>query len=192
MPRSFQRDAKGRFVSKGGVGPKGKSGLTASLVSKDRGMLGLAEMVKGMAKAGRAALVGVQGEKGAEARDEGLTNAGLATIHEFGASNNRPPERSFLRSTFDENQQDYQKELDQIGKDFFDGKLSPPRVDGELLLLGEKYRGDIIEKIRSGIPPPLAESTIEEKGGEETPLIRTGQLWNSITAIVGEKPKGEG
>jgi len=155
-------------------------------------MLGLAEAVKGMSKVGRAALVGIQGEKGAEDRGEGLTNAELATIHEFGAKNNRPPERSFLRSTFDENQQEYKKELDQIGKDFFDGKLPPARVDGELLLLGEEYRSDIIEKIRSGIPPPLAESTIEEKGGEETPLIRTGQLWNSITAIVGDKPKGEG
>lgn len=188
------RDARGRFVSKGGVKPKGKNGLTASLQSKDRGFLGLADLAKNFSKVGRAAMVGIQGEKGAETSEEhgDMTNVELGTIHEFGAKNNRPPERSFLRSTFDEKQQTYKKELDQIGTDFFDGKLTPTRVDGELLLLGEQYRGDVIEKIRSGIPPPLAESTIEEKGGEETPLIRTGQLWNSITAIVEDKPKGEG
>lgn len=130
------------------------------------------------------AKVGVQAPEAEIDRGGGLTNAGLAAIHEFGSPPSSIPERSFLRSTFDEKQRGYQKELDRIARAGLDGAA----LEGEMTLLGEQYRADAIDKIRSGIPPPLAPATIARKGGEATPLIDTGQLVNSIRVVV---EKGE-
>jgi hypothetical protein len=124
--------------------------------------------------------VGVQGSEAEVARTGGLTNAGLAAVHEFGSPARGIPERSFLRSTFDEKQKGYQKELDRIAGMVLDGAA----LEGEMRLLGETYRSDIIGKIHSSIPPPLSPETIERKGGESTPLIDTGQLLNSISVVI--------
>jgi len=123
--------------------------------------------------------VGIQGPE-AETDRGGITNAGLASVHEFGSPARGIPERSFMRSTFDEKQKGYQKELDRIAGASLDGA----ELEGEMLLLGEQYRSDVIDKIRSGIPPALSEITIARKGGEATPLIDTGQLLSSISVVV--------
>lgn len=128
------------------------------------------------------ATVGIQGPEAAAERGSGLTNAGLAAIHEFGSPSRSIPERSFLRSTFDEKVKGYEKELDRIAGAQIDGA----QLSGEMRLLGEQYRADVIDKIRSGIPPPLADATVARKGGETTPLIDTGQLLNSISVVVKE------
>ena len=132
---------------------------------------------------GRAASVGIQGDEAQLATEEhgGMTNVELGVIHEFGSKDGQhPPERSSIRSTFDQQQKKYQAWLDKVAKAGFDGK----EMEGELLLLGEQCRTDIVNKVRSGIPPPLAEATVAQKGGEATPLIRTGQWLNSFRATM--------
>lgn len=133
------------------------------------------------------ARVGIQGVEAEQERGPGLTNAGLAAVHEFGSPTQGIPERSFMRSAFDENTKRYQQELDALAKVALDGG----NVEGDLLVLGETVRADMIEKIRSSIPPPLQEATVARKKGEETPLIDTGQLMGSIRAVVekGKKSK---
>lgn len=125
--------------------------------------------------------VGVQGDKAMEQREGGITNVQLATTHEFGSPIARVPQRSFIRATFDERERVYRKDRDEIVKD---KTLSLQRVRGELRMLGEKYRADVIDKIRSDIPPPLAQSTIDAKAGVTTALIDTMQLLRSIDVQV--------
>ncbi len=126
------------------------------------------------------AKVGVQGDKAQEAREDGITNVELASTHEYGSPDANVPQRSFIRSTFDEKVGGYKRELDRLGR----VALEPAKLRGELRLLGEKYREDIIEKIRSSIPPPLSPLTIARKKGETTALIDTGQLLRSIDVAV--------
>lgn len=129
---------------------------------------------------GRAAAVGFQGVEGEQVREDGITNAGLGGVHEFGTSDGRVPERSYMRSTFDEKQNEYVEEFKQLMMRLTEGA----DVEGELMLIGEKYRADMINKIRSGLQPPLTEGTIARKEGEATPLYDTGQLINSLTSVV--------
>lgn len=123
---------------------------------------------------GEAVTIGVQGNAATE-EHEGITNVQLGAIHEFGKGN--VPERSHFRSTFDENVKKYEKELVNAAKKITAGES----FEGELILLGEMARKDILNKIKSNIPPALAEETIAQKQGETTALINTGVYWNSIS-----------
>lgn len=145
-----------------------------------------ADMLKGAWVA-----VGIQGSKAElETAEHGpMTNAELGAIHEWGTKDGHVPERSYLRSTLDENGKKYQKDVDNIAKQFFDLKLNAQRTRGELLLVGEKYKSDILKKINEGISPELAEVTIIRKKGETTPLINTGQLRDAIDAKVIDQNK---
>lgn len=145
----------------------------------DRGWKKIGKSLDKFAR-GKVAAVGIQAGEADIERGEGATNVLIGVVHEFGSVNN--PERSHMRSAFDENKNTYQKLLDKIATGVFSAK----EVEGELLLLGEKYRKDIIDKIRSGIAPPLAESTIAAKGGGTTPLWTTGQYINALTALIAD------
>ena len=131
-------------------------------------------------KLGKAASVGVQGSEAGQDHD-GATNVLIGSVHEFGSSTN--PQRSHWRSTFDENEKKYLKELKAISKRVYDPRDSI-RIEGDLLLLGETYKKDVIDKIKTKLKPPLTERTIEKKKGEDTPLIDSGEYINSFTAIV--------
>jgi hypothetical protein len=142
---------------------------------------------------GIAASVGVQGTKAGQTSVEhgGMTNAELGAIHEFGTRNKLIPERPHFRTTFDENVQSYQRKLDKIGRDFFGGQGN---VKGGLLLLGEDYRRDIIERIQAGQLRELAESTKKDRrqkqrgrGAELIPLLVTGQYINALSVDVGPR-----
>lgn len=165
------RDSRGRFIKGSGSGSSG-------VKVKDRGWNAMARNVARSPKV--SARVGIQGPEAEIDRGGGLTNAGLASIHEFGSPARNIPERSFMRSTFDEKQRVYQKELDRIAG----AVLGGVRLEGEMLLLGEQYRADVIGRIHSNIPPPLQPATVDRKQGEATALIDTGQMINSIRAVV--------
>lgn len=123
-------------------------------------------------------LVGVQGGAGdAQHRDSEMTVAELASIHEFGLG---VPERSFLRSTMDENEGALLRLAARLGQGVIDGAFTQPQALG---LLGEHATGLVVEKIRSHIPPPNAPSTIAGKGSS-TPLIDSAQLVQAITHEV--------
>jgi hypothetical protein len=124
-------------------------------------------------------LVGVREEAGAEVVDgSDLTIAGLATIHEFGAETPFAsiPERSFLRSTLDENRDRYLDEVARGVGDTIDGKTTGARV---LERVGARAAGDVKRKIIDLSDPENAPSTIEQKGSSN-PLVDTGRLAQSI------------
>jgi hypothetical protein len=147
----------------------------------DKGWKKIGQSMQKFAK-GKTAAVGIQAGEADISREGGATNVLIGVVHEFGAKGGQIPERSYMRSTFDANKSTYQTLLNKIGANVFSAK----EIEGELLLLGEKYRKDIIDKIRSGIEPALADSTIEAKAGDTTPLIKTGQLINALTALIAD------
>ncbi len=150
----------------------------------DRGWKAL---MKKVAESDHVVTIGLQGAQGeAEHTDTGLTNAHLASVHEFGAvidtGNGEVviPERSFIRSTVDKND-NYKKVVRQIAEGLMKGKV-PDAVTG-LKLLGEKVSSDIKRSIEQGLKPENAASTIARKGSSK-PLIDTAQMKNAITYDV--------
>jgi len=136
---------------------------------------------------------------GSDAEDDHgeLTNAELGTIHEFGSSDGRIPQRSFLRSTVEENRDKYKQMMADAASAFGTGKLrgaggrfvsgGADGLTAALNKVGLQAVADVQRKIADGIEPPLAESTIARKGSSK-PLIDTGQLRRSIThRVVGLK-----
>ncbi|MDD5034851.1 MAG: hypothetical protein PHE55_08850, partial [Methylococcaceae bacterium] len=95
--------------------------------------------VAGMVKAqdGMGIAVGIMGT-GADRSDGEMDNATLAAIHEFGKG--VVPERSFMRSTFEENKAEIKKREAELGLKV-DSTLK-----GDLMLLGEFHRKNIIDK----------------------------------------------
>jgi hypothetical protein len=155
---------------------------------------------------GSSVKVGVlEGEKDARVNEPtGITNTQLAAIHEYGSPARNIPERSFLRATLDANRDAYNAFIAQLVSHIFAGKLSVARALG---MVGLKVVADIRARIRKGIAPPLADSTLWRKvakgrkgrgkrnRGKSVPLIDTGQLINSIThaVVLGRRtPKGGG
>jgi phage gpG-like protein len=139
---------------------------------------------------GKATAVGFQGSEAEIVDPEhgGLTNVELAAIHEFGTKDGRIPERPMIRQTFDENQSKYEKEMANVARAFYDGK----NIDGELLVVGEGVKADVFKKVRGAQFEPWAPLTMAMKAliGKEgdVPLWDTGQLMNSLTAIVTDNP----
>ena len=84
-----------------------------------------------------------------------------------------------MRSTLAEQQAEYQKQLERIGKGVFQGGGT---LEGQLLVLGEQYRADMINKMKAGI---------ESKEGVVAHLRETGQLWNSLSVEITEPGKKE-
>jgi len=91
------------------------------------------------------------------------------------------PERSYIRSTIDENEDKY---LNDIAK-----KLAGQIIDGNLdkytalQLMGQKIEGDIKSKMISLDSPANAPSTIRKKGSDN-PLINKGFLIGAIRYVV--------
>lgn len=125
---------------------------------------------------GAHVVVGVPETTGPREDGDPASMAEVAFWNEFGTD--YIPERSFLRSTIDENQTKY-FELDaRLIGGVFKGKLDLKRAMG---LLGEEAKKDVQNKIRSGIEPANSELTIAMKRGSTKTLVDTGQLVQSIT-----------
>ena len=145
------------------------------------------KMMRRLDKLGRLEItVGVHG-KDAQ-RDDGESNVAVAATHEFGAPHRSPPipERSFLRSTFDSQREDILDDMATVADKALQGS-SPIR---EARILGIETAERVRETIRQGISPALRPMTLERrkakgsKGENETPLIDTGQLIQSIQSEV--------
>jgi phage gpG-like protein len=103
----------------------------------------------------------------------------IAAVHEFGSRDGRIPERSFLRSTADENVRKYERLLEKATERVVSGG-APELAFG---MVGAIATGDVQRKIAAGVPPPLAPVTVKRKGSS-TPLIDTGRLRQSIDFVV--------
>lgn len=124
-------------------------------------------------------LVGIRSEAGGEVPEgSDLNLAQIAAVNEFGSVDppDRPPERSFLRSTMDNNAKAYADMVGDVVGKAIDGRQS---LDKGLGLLGARAVGDVQQTMRNLDTPPNAPSTIARKGSDN-PLIDTGRLRQSI------------
>lgn len=136
---------------------------------------------------GLRAKVGIQGVDASSPHPDGngLTMVEVGTIHEFGAPEANIPQRSFLRSTADEGRSRYEDVLVKASRRL----LKDPRsfnARAELFRLGERVRADVIDKIRSGIDPPLKNVSSKRRESElgATPLWDKGFLVASIRSVI--------
>lgn len=190
--------------------------MKARIIDKDLGMKGIVRSLKKVD--GSYVKVGLQGNTGQKTYGEKwnrVTVVDVAVIHEFGATVHRKlktiglleglrayyrnrirkgsfsiPERSFLRSTYDEKYNEWRIKTNQIFFDLITKRFSASYTAGvskALGVIGAFIKTDIKNKIRRGIPPPNAPSTLAKKmkkgtgGGQPVPLIDTGRMINSIT-----------
>lgn len=160
-----------------------------SFTDRDNGYAGLLKRLAKEHLTG-AVDVGVQGSEAGEAKlvrinkegdtaVTGETVAAIATIHEFGLGG--VDQRSFIRDYVDENRDHIEAMIRKVAEGVIAGRVSSFEVG--LGLLGRQIAGEIQERIRKGIDPPLADTTKDRKGSS-TPLIDTTQLITSITYIV--------
>lgn len=124
-------------------------------------------------------------ESAGQHQNSDLTVAQVATFHEFGTES--IPERSFIRTTVDENTEKYHNKIDQLRKDvIFFGKSTRKA----LTELGLFIQRDIKKTITDTHPswPQLSDTTIAQRiKNSDKPLIDTGQLRNSVQYEVVEK-----
>ncbi|MBD2785383.1 hypothetical protein ID858_07785 [Xenorhabdus sp. DI] len=106
----------------------------------------------------------------------------FSTTHTVPAHTIRIPERSFLRSTFNENKDSY---VEALAKGIQSELLNDGNPIQAFDKLGEKMTGDVKAKIMSGIDPALSQETIHRKKSSKA-LIDTGELIQSITYQVRE------
>ena len=123
------------------------------------------------------AVIGVIG--GSHTDEEGRTfgMAELAAEHEFGDDKTGVPERSFLRSSLNENKEDYKEKLAALFRQAARGQAPANNIYSTI---GAVAAGNAQQKIQSGELKPLKAATIRRKGSSK-PLIDTGQLVQSIT-----------
>ena len=106
--------------------------------------------------------------------EDGTSTAMVAAVHEFGSGS--IPERSFLRSTFDEQQKKYIKMASKLFKKAVDGKITAEQIAD---LIGLEAAADVVDKINAIQTPPNSDATILRKGSSN-PLVDTGHLKQSI------------
>lgn len=89
----------------------------------------------------------------------------------------RIPERSFIRSGWDNHEDEIMDEIES-----FVGDLLERGVDARTFLdmIGTKIEGKLKYQLQEVSDPPLSSVTIENKGSSN-PLIDTGSLLDSIT-----------
>lgn len=136
--------------------------------------------------------IGIQqteGAKIADVRDEagnvvpgnkGTTVIEKAVANEFGLG---VPERSFLRSTFDEKAGEWEQAMRKELGEVVDGRQTLDRAFKRLAL---RAVGDVQTKITEGPFVPNHPETIRRKRSSR-PLIDTGQLRQSIRALGSTK-----
>lgn len=129
-------------------------------------------------------LVGIPANESARS-DDPIGNAGIGYIQEFGSPAQNIPARPFLIPGVKAVQDDCVQMLEEAAKEVLDdGKMT-----AALTKAGIIASNSVKATITKGEGfAPLAESTLkarQRKGFKGTkPLIRTGQLRNSITYIV--------
>lgn len=107
--------------------------------------------------------VGIVGNAAQEKGEgEEYTVAEYGAVNEFGTEDGHVPERSFIRSTFDENVEQYVDLCRDLIGQVVDRRVSLKTALG---LLGARAAADVKRKITSNVPPPNAPSTVMQKLG---------------------------
>lgn len=128
--------------------------------------------------------VGIHQKKGEKKYDNGATVVLVGATHEFGTNeagrggNVTIPERSWLRSTFDENRKDWQKLTKKLYDSVLTGKSTTQKVLNQLgLVMMEKIKAKLITGDSKW--PALKPKTKARKTSTQT-LIDSRKLLNSI------------
>ncbi|MBA3833610.1 MAG: hypothetical protein H0X34_17305 [Chthoniobacterales bacterium] len=148
--------------------------MNARISDRDSGYKALQKRILATAK-GKRVTVGVHEAEGAAAEGDGPTVLDVAEWNEFGTDT--IPERSFIRGWCDENVDQNKTLMRKLSAALLSGKI--PTVEAALNRFGLVAVAGIQARIRAGIAPENAASTIAKKGSS-TPLIDSGTLWTSI------------
>lgn len=132
--------------------------------------------------------------RGADVEHKGsLNNIEIALIHEYGATLSARqgvkgggiveiPERSFIRSAFDDNRNKYDQMIEDLAKKVYDRKITVKEACGRLAI---RMAVDIRKKVESVLEPPLQPETIKRKITKDPrPLLDTQKMLNAIQAVV--------
>lgn len=153
----------------------------ASIADRDRGYRAIKAWLLEMGEL--YVVVGIRQEEGEKLHDpdgdKEFTIADVAAANEFGTEDGHIPERSFLRSTFDEKRNTYERMLTKGLEMAIDRAGDFDAVHNALELVGERAKRDVQRKIRTLDTPPNATRTIKQKG-VDNPLIDTGRMRQSI------------
>lgn len=153
--------------------------MPSTVQDKDRGyrklILSTAKIKDGVE---REITIGVHSDEGAH--DSGMSILEIATLHEFGGSDDSPPERSFIRAWADEQEAE---NVDLVGLALEQVVMGNDEVETALGKVAALYVASIKARITGGIDPENAESTKDRKGSS-TPLIDKSQLLGAINAKV--------
>lgn len=166
--------------------------MSGKVTDTDRGAKAFAERIKALAASTARVRVGVLadapkqehasvGAEGGTAAPKPVTLIEVAGWHEFGAPDANIPQRSFIRGTVDEKRDDIARLEAVLLENVVTGKITE---DQALDQLGAKVAGMVQTRISQGIPPALAQATIDRKKSS-VPLVDTGQLRSAITWQVG-------
>jgi hypothetical protein len=147
--------------------------MKSGIVDRDIGFQDLLDVFDNMEE-GVYVEVGVPAT--AEEYDDGTNLALVASVNEFGSEDGRIPERSFLRSTMDEQREHFAKLYGRFLGRVVEGKWTPEEA---LEALGLEAASKVQRKIDNLKEPPNAEATIDRKESSN-PLVDTGQLKQSI------------
>lgn len=115
--------------------------------------------------------------KGGSIRNTDQPLAVIAAVHEFGLGG--MPQRSFLRSAYDENLPTIDKMIQRVAH----GAVFGFGTNAALNQLGNVVQGMIQRKIVDGPFKPNAPATIKRKKSSR-PLIDTGHLRQSIRYVI--------
>jgi phage gpG-like protein len=152
--------------------------MVGKVVDKDLGYKGILRTIFSLRKKSHVSVGIVQSEK--KHPGSPYSVAQIAAVHEFGSDDGRIPQRSFIRSTYDENLKDNVTFLKQLQAHVLLGKLSKAQA---LTTLGEVVSKQMVEKINGRELQPNQSATIKRKKSS-TPLVDTGQLKGSLTFEV--------
>lgn len=138
------------------------------------------DILKALKKANKMSVeIGILGDAGKD--DDGNSIALYAATNEFGtdkagkSKNVTIPERSWLRSTFDDD-----KAVDRVFKnanEIFLPGASPKKI---LTAMGFDMKSELVKKVLSNIPPPNKPSTKAQKKGGGRTLVADGFLRKAI------------
>lgn len=109
----------------------------------------------------------------------GLAYSELGTIHEFGSSDGRVPERSFLRSMLVDRRKDINRLLNTTAKRVANGR----DANAELERLALWSQGAVQEQIVDVDTPANAPATIAKKKSDN-PLVDTGAMRQAVLGLV--------
>ena len=111
---------------------------------------------------------------------DGMTNADLLAIHEFGSKRNNIPERPVLRTTLANNVNGIEKALSKKVADCLKGDLS---VDEAYSHVGIFVKNEVLNTFDKNSFEPNKQKTVDRKKSSK-PLIDTGTLRASINYEV--------